>query len=205
MDADIYGPNIPIMLGIPADKKPEAAGDGEKISPIDAHGIRAISIGFFADPEQPVIWRGPLLHKTVEQFLHRVDWGELDFLVVDLPPGTGDVQLSLSQWVHLSGAVVVTTPQEVALGDVRKAVNMFRQLEVSVLGVIENMTGPVFGKGGGEKMAEVFQVPFLGDIPLEAQIRECGDSGLPVVAGYPKSTIGERFMKIAEAIRRALK
>ncbi|HOW87285.1 MAG TPA: Mrp/NBP35 family ATP-binding protein [Candidatus Omnitrophota bacterium] len=205
MDADIYGPNIPIMLGIPADKKPETAGQSEKIAPIDAHGIRAISIGFFADPEQPVIWRGPLLHKTIEQFLHRVEWGELDFLVVDLPPGTGDVQLSLSQWVHLSGAVVVTTPQEVALGDVRKAVNMFRQLEVTVLGVIENMTGPVFGKGGGEKMAEVFQVPFLGDIPLEAQIRECGDSGLPVVMGYPKSTISERFMKIAEAIRRALK
>lgn len=205
MDADIYGPNIPIMLGIPADKKPEAAGQSEKIAPIDAHGIRTISIGFFADPEQPVIWRGPLLHKTIEQFLHRVEWGELDFLVVDLPPGTGDVQLSLSQWVHLSGAVVVTTPQEVALGDVRKAVNMFRQLEVTVLGVIENMTGAVFGKGGGEKMAEVFQVPFLGDIPLEAQIRECGDSGLPVVMGYPKSTISERFMKIAEAIRRALK
>ena len=200
MDADIYGPNIPIMLGIPPGKRPEGGGAGEKIAPFEAHGIKAISIGFFAAPEQPVIWRGPLLHKTVEQFLHRVDWGELDYLVVDLPPGTGDVQLSLSQWVHLSGAVVVTTPQEVALTDVRKAVNMFRQLEVPVLGVVENMTGPVFGKGGGEKMAEMFQIPFLGDIPLEAQVRECGDSGLPVVIGHPKSPISERFVKIAEAV-----
>lgn len=204
MDADIYGPNIPIMLGIPPEKRPEGSAE-KKIIPIEAHGVKAISIGFFANPEQPVIWRGPLLHKTMEQFLHRVDWGELDYLVVDLPPGTGDVQLSLSQWVHLSGAVVVTTPQEVALSDVRKAVNMFRQLEVRILGVVENMTGPVFGKGGGEKMAEAFQIPFLGDIPLEAQVRECGDSGLPVVIGHPKSPISERFVKIAEAVRQALK
>jgi ATP-binding protein involved in chromosome partitioning len=204
MDADIYGPNIPMMLGILPDKRPEANAQ-EKMLPLEAHGVKAISIGFFANPEQPVIWRGPLLHKTMEQFLHRVDWGELDYLVVDLPPGTGDVQLSLSQWVSLAGAVVVTTPQEVALTDVRKAVNMFRQLEVRILGVVENMTGPVFGKGGGEKMAEVFQVPFLGDIPLEAQIRECGDSGLPVVIAHPKSPVSERFVKIAEAVKKALK
>ncbi len=204
MDADIYGPNIPIMLGIPPEKRPEANAT-EKILPLEAHGVKAISIGFFANPEQPVIWRGPLLHKTMEQFLHRVDWGELDYLVVDLPPGTGDVQLSLSQWVSLSGAVIVTTPQEVALSDVRRAVNMFRQLEVPILGVVENMTGPVFGRGGAEKMAEVFQIPFLGDIPLEAQIRECGDSGLPVVIGHPKSPISERFIKIAETVRKALK
>ena len=204
MDADIYGPNIPIMLGIPFDKRPEA-GAGEKMLPLEAHGVKAISIGFFANPEQPVIWRGPLLHKTMEQFLHRVDWGELDYLIVDLPPGTGDVQLSLSQWVHLSGAVVVTTPQEVALSDVRRAVNMFRQLEVKILGVVENMTGPVFGRGGGEKMAEIFQIPYLGDIPLEAHVRECGDSGLPVVIGHPKSAISERFVRIAEAMQKALK
>lgn len=203
MDADIYGPNIPIMLGIPPGKRP-AGNAEEKILPLEAHGVKTVSIGFFADPEQPVIWRGPLLHKTMEQFLHRVDWGELDYLVVDLPPGTGDVQLSLSQWVNLSGAVVVTTPQEVALGDVRRAVNMFRQLEVSVLGVVENMTGAVFGKGGGEKLAGVFGIPFLGDIPLDVQIRECGDSGLPVVIGHPKSPISEKFMKIAEAVRRSL-
>ena len=204
MDADIYGPNIPIMLGIPPEKRPEGNAQ-EKMLPLVAHGVKAISIGFFANPEQPVIWRGPLLHKTMEQFLHRVDWGELDYLVVDLPPGTGDVQLSLSQWVSLSGAVVVTTPQEVALSDVRKAVNMFRQLEVRILGVVENMTGAIFGKGGGEKMAEVFQISFLGDIPLEAQVRECGDSGLPIVIGHPKSPISERFLKIAEAVRKALK
>jgi ATP-binding protein involved in chromosome partitioning len=204
MDADIYGPNIPIMLGISPEKRPEGNAE-EKIIPLVAHGVKAISIGFFAHPEQPVIWRGPLLHKTMEQFLHRVDWGELDYLVVDLPPGTGDVQLSLSQWVSLAGAVVVTTPQEVALSDVRKAVNMFRQLEVPILGVVENMTGAIFGKGGGEKMAEVFQIPFLGGIPLEMQVRECGDSGLPVVMAYPKSPISERFMKIAEAVRKALK
>ncbi len=204
LDADIYGPNIPIMLGISPDKRPEANAQ-EKMVPLVAHGVKAISIGFFANPEQPVIWRGPLLHKTMEQFLHRVDWGELDYLVVDLPPGTGDVQLSLSQWVSVSGAVVVTTPQEVALGDVRNAVNMFRQLEIPILGVVENMTGAIFGKGGGEKMAEIFQIPFLGDIPLEVQIRECGDSGLPIVAGHLKSSVSERFIKIAEAVRKALK
>ena len=204
MDADIYGPNIPIMLGIPPEKRPEASA-AQKILPLEAHGVKAISIGFFANPEQPVIWRGPLLHKTVEQFLHRVDWGELDYLIVDLPPGTGDVQLSLSQWVHLSGAVVVTTPQEVALSDVRRAVQMFRQLEVPILGVVENMTGAIFGRGGGEKMAEVFQVPFLGDIPLEMLVRECGDSGSPVVIAHPKSPISERFVKIAEAVRFAVK
>ena len=204
MDADIYGPNIPIMLGISPEKRPEGSA-GEKILPLVAHGVKAISIGFFANPEQPVIWRGPLLHKTMEQFLHRVDWGELDYLVVDLPPGTGDVQLSLAQWVSVSGAVVVTTPQEVALSDVRKAVNMFRQLEIRILGVVENMTGAIFGRGGGEKMAEMFQIPFLGDIPLEAQVRECGDSGLPVMLAHPKSPISERFMKIAEAIRKVLK
>ena len=204
LDADIYGPNIPIMLGISPEKRPEGDAGG-KILPLVAHGVKAISIGFFANPEQPVIWRGPLLHKTMEQFLHRVDWGELDYLVVDLPPGTGDVQLSLSQWVSLSGAVVVTTPQDVALSDVRKAVNMFRQLEIRILGVVENMTGAVFGKGGGEKMAEVFQIPFLGDIPLEAQVRECGDSGLPVVIGHPKSSISEHFLRIAEAVRKVLK
>lgn len=204
MDADIYGPNIPIMLGISPDKRPKGNAQ-EKIQPLEAHGVKAMSIGFFANPEQPVIWRGPLLHKTMEQFLHQVDWGELDYLVVDLPPGTGDVQLSLSQWVSLAGAVVVTTPQEVALSDVRKAVNMFRQLEVRILGVVENMTGAIFGKGGGAKMAEVFQIPFLGDIPLEVQVRECGDSGLPVVIAHPKSPISERFVKIAEAIRHILK
>jgi ATP-binding protein involved in chromosome partitioning len=204
LDADIYGPNLPIMLGIRPEKRPEENA-GAKIRPLEAHGVKAISIGFFTHPEQPVIWRGPLLHKILEQFLHRVDWGELDYLVVDLPPGTGDVQLSLSQWVSLSGAVVVTTPQEVALSDVRKAVAMFRQIEVPILGVVENMTGAIFGKGGGEKMAEVFQIPFLGDIPLEAQVRECGDCGLPIVAGYPKSPISERFSKIAEAVRKALK
>lgn len=204
MDADIYGPNIPIMLGIPPEKRPEGNAQ-EKILPLVAHGVKAISIGFFANPEQPVIWRGPLLHKTMEQFLHRVDWGELDYLVVDLPPGTGDVQLSLSQWVSLSGAVVVTTPQEVALSDVRRAVNMFRQIEVPILGVVENMTGAIFGKGGGEKMAGMFQIPFLGDIPLDAQVRECGDSGLPVVIAYPKSLLSERIIKIAEAVRHTLK
>lgn len=204
MDGDIYGPNIPIMLGISPEKRPAGNEEG-RIIPLEAHGIQTISIGFFANPEQPVIWRGPLLHKTIEQFLHHVVWGELDYLVVDLPPGTGDVQLSLVQWVPLAGAVIVSTPQEVALSDVRKAVHMFRQLEVRILGVIENMTGPVFGQGGGRKMAEIFQIPFLGDIPLMPEIRECGDSGVPVIVGEPTSSIRERFMKIAEAIRHTLK
>ncbi len=204
MDGDIYGPNIPIMLGIPDEQRPQGTPEG-KIFPLEAHGLKTISIGFFADPEQPVIWRGPLLHKTVEQFLHQVEWGKLDYLVVDLPPGTGDIQLSLAQWVTLSGVVIVSTPQEVALRDVRKAVNMFRQLEVPVLGIVENMTGVVFGKGGGEKMAEAFQVPFLGDIPLEEEVRESGDSGVPIVAGHPKYLISERFLKIAEIVRKNLK
>ncbi len=203
MDADIYGPNIPLMLGVPEGKHPEMNAEG-KITPLEAQGMKTISIGFFAAPDQPIIWRGPLLHKTIEQFLHAVAWGELDILVVDLPPGTGDVQLSLAQWVKLAGAVVVSTPQEVALSDVRRAVNMFRKMEVPVLGVIENMTGPVFGKGGGEKMAEVFKVPFLGDIPLEAAIREGGDSGQPVMAEKPEDPISRRFIKIAETIQQEL-
>ncbi len=204
MDGDIYGPNIPIMLGISPERRPEANADG-KIIPLEAHGLKTVSVGFFADPEQPIIWRGPLLHKTVEQFLHRVDWGTLDYLVVDLPPGTGDVQLSLAQWVPLSGVVIVSTPQEVALADVRRAVSMFRQLEIPILGVVENMTGPVFGRGGGEKMAEVLQIPFLGDIPLETQIRECGDAGVPFVKAHPKGLLGERFIHIAACVRAALK
>lgn len=204
MDGDIYGPNIPIMLGISSQVKPQTNESG-KIIPLEAQGVKAVSIGFFANPEQPIIWRGPLLHKTVEQFLHQVDWGELDYLVVDLPPGTGDVQLSLAQWVPLSGAVIVVTPQEVALADARRAVSMFRQLEISILGIIENMTGPVFGKGGGEKMAEVLQIPFLGEVPLEAQVRECGDAGVPVVRAHPKSPISERFFHIADGIRKILK
>ncbi len=204
MDGDIYGPNIPIMLGISSSKRPEGNAEG-KILPLEAYHLKTISIGFFANPEQPVIWRGPLLHKTIEQFLHQVEWGELDYLIVDMPPGTGDVQLSLAQWVRLAGAVIVSTPQEVALSDVRKAVNMFRQLEVKILGVVENMTGPVFGKGGGEKMAEVLQVPFLGAIPLEAQIRECGDSGTPIVVAQPKSLLRGYFIQIAEAIRQTVR
>lgn len=204
MDGDIYGPNIPIMLGISPETRPQGTAEG-KIIPLEAHGLKAVSIGFFANPEQPIVWRGPLLHKTVEQFLHRVDWGTLDYLVVDLPPGTGDVQLSLAQWVPLSGVVIVATPQEVALADVRRAVNMFRQLEIPILGVVENMTGPVFGRGGGEKMAEVLKVPFLGDIPLETQIRECGDAGVPFVEAHAKGLLSERFMHIAACVRETLK
>lgn len=203
MDGDIYGPNIPIMLGISSERRPSATAEG-KITPLEAHGLKTVSIGFFANPEQPLIWRGPLLHKTVEQFLHRVDWGTLDYLVVDLPPGTGDVQLSLAQWVPLSGAVIVSTPQEVALTDARRAVHMFRQLEIPILGIVENMTGPVFGRGGGEKMAEVLQVPFLGDIPLEPQIRECGDEGVPLVKAHAKGLLSERFVRIAASVREAL-
>ncbi len=204
MDGDIYGPNIPVMLGIPQGARPHATAEG-KIVPLEAHGLKTVSIAYFVGADQPVIWRGPMLHKTVEQFLRGVDWGTLDYLVVDLPPGTGDVQLSLAQWVLLSGVVIVSTPQEVALADVRRAVNMFRQLEIPILGVVENMTGAVFGKGGGEKMAEVLQVPFLGDIPLEAQVRECGDSGIPVVRAHPQSPLHERFVRIAAGVRQALK
>ena len=178
--------------------------DDDKIIPLNAQGLKMISMGVLVPADQPMVWRGPMLHSAITQFLQKVDWGELDILLVDLPPGTGDVQLSLVQNVPLSGAVIVTTPQEVALMDVRKGIAMFRKTEVPILGVIENMSGDIFGRGGGKKAAEQFQAPYLGEIPLDGRIREGGDQGKPIVLSAPESPAGQGFLKAAESLGRSL-
>ena len=203
MDGDIYGPNVPLMLGVSSDTRPHVNPE-EKIIPIEVQGIKMISMGVLVPPDQPMVWRGPMLHSAVTQFLQKVDWGELDFLLVDLPPGTGDVQLSLVQSAPLSGAVIVTTPQEVALMDVRKGIAMFRKTEVPILGIIENMTGEVFGKGGGRKAASQYEVPFLGEIPLDGRVREGGDNGVPIVLSTPHSPAAQSFMKAAEMLEQVI-
>ena len=203
MDADIYGPNVPLMLGVSPETRPQVNED-DKIIPIEVKGIRMISMGVLVPPDQPMVWRGPMLHSAVTQFVQKVHWGELDFLLVDLPPGTGDVQLSLVQTVPLSGAVIVTTPQEVALMDVRKGIAMFRKTEVPILGIIENMTGEIFGRGGGRKAAEQFQVPFLGEIPLDARVREGGDNGLPIFIANPQTPAATAFLKAADVLANTL-
>ena len=207
MDADVYGPNIPQMLGI--HEAPQATDD-KRILPPQAHGIKVISMGMLVPPDQAVIWRGPMLHGAVQQFMRDVDWGELDYLVVDLPPGTGDVSLSMAQSVPVAGAVVVTTPQGVSVSDVRKAVGMFRQLNIPVLGVIENMSTfacphcgertDIFGHGGGETMAADLGIPFLGSVPIDTRVREGGDEGQPIVSAAPESPAGAAFVEVAGKI-----
>lgn len=189
LDADVYGPNVPVMLG--STEQPRAV-DERTIIPVEAYGLKMISMGLLNPGDKPLIWRGPMLHSVIQQFLRSVQWGELDYLIVDLPPGTGDVQLTLIQSVALTGTVVVTTPSVVALADVRKAIEMFRQVNVEILGVIENMSYfncphcngriDVFGHGEGARMAQLFHVPFLGEIEIDPQIRIGGDSGKPVAA-----------------------
>jgi ATP-binding protein involved in chromosome partitioning len=189
LDADVYGPNVPVMLG--TNEQPKAL-DQQNILPVQAYGLKMISMGLLSPGDKPLIWRGPMLHSVMQQFLRSVRWGQLDYLIVDLPPGTGDVQLSLIQSVAVSGAVVVTTPSAVALADVRKAIEMFRQVNVEILGVVENMSYfacphcqgqiDVFGHGEGKRMAESFSVPFLGEIEIDPQIRIGGDTGKPVAA-----------------------
>lgn len=210
LDGDIYGPNIPLMMGLK--EKPQLHSEGGKIAPCRSYGIRLMSIGFFLDEDNPVIWRGPMVHGAIQQFLRDVDWGDLDYLVVDLPPGTGDAPLSLSQLIPLSGVVIVTTPQDVALQDVAKGMAMFRRLEVPVIGVVENMSyficpncqerHEIFGKGGGERIAAQFGVPFLGRVPLQPRVREGGDQGRPVVVTHPDSPEAEAFREVAGAIAR---
>jgi ATP-binding protein involved in chromosome partitioning len=189
LDADVYGPNVPIMLG--SSEQPKML-DEKTIIPVQAYGVKMISMGLLNPGDKPLIWRGPMLHSVMQQFLRSVRWGQLDYLIADLPPGTGDVQLSLIQSVAVSGAVIVTTPSAVALADVRKAVEMFRQVNVAILGVVENMSYfacphcqgkiDVFGHGEGEHMAEVFEIPFLGEIEIDPQIRIGGDTGKPVAS-----------------------
>jgi ATP-binding protein involved in chromosome partitioning len=208
LDGDIYGPNVPLMMGMKS--KPRLDSEDGKIVPARAYGIRLMSIGFFLDEDNPVIWRGPMVHGAIQQFLRDVDWGELDYLVVDLPPGTGDAALSLSQLIPLSGAVIVTTPQDVALQDVAKGMAMFRRLEVPVLGVVENMSyfvcdncrerHEIFGRGGGERIARQFGVPFLGQIPLQPRVREGGDEGRPIVVTHPEAPESQAFRSVAGAV-----
>jgi ATP-binding protein involved in chromosome partitioning len=188
LDADVYGPNVPLMLG--ANAQPQATADG-KIDPPEAHGLKVISVGFLNPGDKPVIWRGPMLHSIIRQFLGSVRWGELEYLIVDLPPGTGDVALSLIQTVPLTGAIVVSTPSDVALQDARKAIEMFRQMKVDLVGMVENMSYfvcphchqeiDIFSRGGAEKTAQQFGVPFLGSIELDPDIRQAGDTGKPAV------------------------
>ncbi len=213
MDADVYGPNVPLMLGA-AQKQPEIA-QGNKLRPIEAHGIKLISMAVLVPPDKPMVLRGPMLHGVVRQFLSDVDWGELDYLIVDMPPGTGDVQLSLAQLVPVQGAVLVTTPQNVSLSDVTRALKMFEQVAVPVLGVIENMSYfvppdmpdkryNIFGEGGGRKFAETHGIPFLGEVPLGMEVREGGDKGTPVVISHPDTPQSEAFQKTAEEVARQI-
>ncbi|PYT01844.1 MAG: chromosome partitioning protein [Acidobacteria bacterium] len=211
MDADVYGPNVPMMLGTGYDQ-PEI--ENGKLVPIEAHGIKMISMAVLVPPDKPMILRGPMLHGVVRQFLSDVNWGELDYLIVDMPPGTGDVQLSLAQLVPVQGAVLVTTPQEVSLSDVRRAVKMFETVNVPVLGVIENMsyfiapdTGnryEIFGRGGGQKLCAEYDLNFLGEVPLGMEVREGGDKGIPVVVSFPDSPQSAAFRHVAEEVARQI-
>jgi ATP-binding protein involved in chromosome partitioning len=210
LDADIYGPNLPLMMGLR--ERPVVEGDEHHIRPVMRYGIKLVSIGFFLDDRKPVIWRGPMVHGALQQFLRDFDWGELDYLVIDLPPGTGDAPLSLAQLIPLSGVVIVTTPQDVALQDVAKGMAMFRQLEVPVLGVIENMSyficpdcssrHELFGRGGGQRIADTFNVPFLGQVPLQPNVRTGGDEGLPVVMADPSSAAAQAFIYVGGEVAR---
>jgi ATP-binding protein involved in chromosome partitioning len=208
LDCDIYGPSIPLMMGI--NERPTLSAE-EKMIPPANHGVKLMSIGFLIDGDQPVIWRGPMIMKTIQQFFQSVAWGELDFLLVDLPPGTGDAQLSLCQTVPLDGGVIVTTPQEASLGVVRKGISMFEKVNVPILGIVENMsyfTTPngdrveIFGHGGGRAEAERQGIPFLGEVPIFTEIREGGDQGMPVVVSAPERPAGQAFIKIAEGLQK---
>ena len=205
LDADIYGPNIPTMMGV--QRLPDST-DG-KLVPAEAFGVKVMSIGFLVKSDQPLIWRGPMLHSAIRQFLTDVAWGELDYLIVDLPPGTGDAGLSLAQTLPLSGGVIVTLPQQVSLDDARRGLEMFRQLNVPIIGVVENMSYlelpdgskmDIFGSGGGELLARQSGVPFIGSIPMDPTVREGGDSGVPVVVGAPDSMVAKALISITKDV-----
>jgi ATP-binding protein involved in chromosome partitioning len=210
LDCDIYGPSIPLMMGI---RQRPTISEKEKMIPPSNYGVKLMSMGFLLDGDQPVIWRGPMIMKTIQQFFQAVEWGELDYLLVDLPPGTGDAQLSLCQTVPLDGGVIVTTPQEASLGVVRKGIAMFEKVNVPILGIVENMSyfiAPggerveIFGHGGGRVEAERQQLPFLGEIPIYTAIREGGDQGQPVTVTAPNEPPAQAFIKVAEMLRQKL-
>ncbi|MDH3497316.1 MAG: Mrp/NBP35 family ATP-binding protein [Gemmatimonadota bacterium] len=208
MDADVYGPNIPRMFGVT--ERPQV--HGSKIQPLEAHGVKLISLGLLIERDQPAIWRGPIITKVIQQFLRDVDWGALDVLVVDMPPGTGDAQLSLAQAIQLAGAVIVTTPQEVAIGDALRSAKMFERVGVPVLGVVENMSyfacphcgerTEIFLSGGGRRLAEEIGAPLLGQVPLQARMPDLGDSGVPVVIADPASPAAQALLAIADAVQK---
>jgi ATP-binding protein involved in chromosome partitioning len=205
LDADVFGPSIPTMLGAP--EVPPQASPESKIIPAVMHGLKVVSVGFFVDKDEAVVWRGPMVHRLLTQFLADVDWGDLDYLVCDLPPGTGDVQLSLSQLIPIAGSVMVTTPQEVSIVDVVKGIAMFEKVEIPILGIVENMsyykcpacghTDEIFSHGGGKRLAQEVGAPFFGEIPIDTRIRFGGDAGVPVVVASPDSENAARFMDIA--------
>jgi ATP-binding protein involved in chromosome partitioning len=210
LDCDIYGPSIPLMMGI---KDRPTINEEEKLVPPMNYGVHLMSMGFLIEGDAPVIWRGPMIVKTIQQFFFSVAWGELDYLLVDLPPGTGDAQLTLCQTVPLDGGVIITTPQEASLGVVRKGIGMFQKVNVPILGIVENMsyfTTPdgkrleIFGHGGGREEAARQNVPFLGEIPLFTEIREGGDKGIPVVISAPEKPAGKAFISVAEQLRKIL-
>jgi len=211
LDADIYGPSQQLMMG--CSERPRVNQE-EKILPVDGNGVHVMSLGFLIDPDTPVVWRGPMVMKALQQFLEDVEWGELDYLVVDLPPGTGDAQLTITQQLPLDGAVIVTTPQDVALIDARKGLAMFQKVSVPVLGVVENMasfvcphcgeTSEIFKRGGGRRTAEALGVPFLGEIPIDPEVVVGGDAGTPIVASHPDSVAARAFQELAAKVRRAV-
>ena len=204
LDADVYGPNIPMMMGV--EKLPPPSSAEGKIDPAEAYGVKLMSIGFMVNPDQPIVWRGPMLHTAIRQFIQDVEWGQLDYLVVDLPPGTGDAQLSLAQHISITGGVIVTLPQAVSLEDARRGLEMFRQLSIPIVGVVENMSYlelpngekmDVFGSGGGDKMSKEAGVPFLGSIPMAPEVRQGGDSGKPIVKAIPDSKAALALKEVA--------
>ena len=207
LDCDIYGPSIPLMMGV--HERP-TVNEAERLVPPSSHGVKVMSIGLLVTDDQPVVWRGPMITKTIQQFLLAVEWGDLDFLLVDLPPGTGDAQLSLCQTVPLDGGVIISTPQEASLGVVRKGIAMFRKVNVPILGIVENMswfTAPngerveIFGHGGGKDEAARQDVPFLGEVPIFTEIREGGDRGMPIVVSTPNHAAGQAFLQVAQTLR----
>lgn len=196
MDADITGPNLPMMMGIHRMPPP----DGQRLNPAEAYGVKVMSMGFLIDPDKAMIWRGPMIHAAIRQFFTDVNWGALDYMIIDLPPGTSDAQLTLAQSVPLSGAIIVTQPQEVALGDAMRGLAMFETVNVPILGVVENMSGEFFGEGGGKKLAEARGVPFLGSVPLDSKVRVGGDAGQPIVAVQPDSPAAAALTRIASEV-----
>jgi ATP-binding protein involved in chromosome partitioning len=211
LDADIYGPNAPTMLGLADAPVQVQSGNQDILEPAFNHGVKMVSMGFLINPDQPVIWRGPMLNGIIRQFLYQVNWGDLDYLIVDMPPGTGDAQLTLVQSVTLAGAVIVTTPQTVSLLDARRGLKMFQQLGARVLGIVENMSYfippdqpdrsyDLFGSGGGEKASKELGVPLLGCVPIEISLREGGDAGVPIVVGEPESASAKALIAIAQTI-----